>query len=449
MKALRPTALMLALFALTSCAYAPGDISFIVNRCGADYSEYLQGIDWEKAKKIKVRIRQGDFRPSYIGMYMEQAYVMSIENADDSSHSFRAIEFFRAVALEGLREVGESFQNVECLDGIAIPPRKTMELRFVAVRDGTYEFDSNPLMISLAMVGSSGGFITIEPPRIISESPLKSLKLRESSALGPVEEEAKPPGLFDDPEEDSGPGLFDDQEETTEPPPGLFDDEDVPDEPPTGLFDDDEPLQPIEPSPSMPVESVPAPDLEPEEKPDEGLFGEPIQPDVTEPQPDEGLFGEPAPELVPDETPPEAPIVDVTPEIPSDEPAEELFEVDPEVIEEEEEIVETEPKAPVEELFEPEEELFFEEEPTTEIPDETLPEAPIESVDEVPESVTAETEKTVPEAVPVPEVPSAIPEGYAPLDGPPADIYSDPPDAVNTGPGSGGDSGEDLLGSTG
>ena len=451
MLALRPTAILLALFALASCAYIPGGDNFNFNKCKVDYSEHLQGVDWEKAKKINVRIRQGDFTPTYIGLYMAQPYVLSIENADDYSHSFRAMDFFRAIALDGVRIGGGRFEAVDCLDGVGVPAGKTTQLRFVAVRDGTYEYDDNSLMISLAMIGSGGGFITIEPPRVISESPVKHLMLRENTIVE-SREEPKPSGLFDDQEEAPAPspGLFDDQETAPVPPSGLFDDQEVaPTEPSTtSLFGDE---QPVQPSPSVPVQAIEPP----VEAPGEGLFSDPTLTPDTEIKPDEGLFGEPALEPAPDETPSESPEASVTPELPeqspSADPSQRLFESVPELVEKEEEmIVLDESEVPADKpVVSDEEEMFVVEEPALKASPETMPQPPAQDAGDSGESLTAKTETITPEPVPEPQIPAAFPEGFEALEGPPADIYSDPPDVVNTGPGSGGDGGEDTFSNAG
>lgn len=459
MMALKPIALIGGMFLLSSCAYIPGDgsgatgffASLNKNKCSTEYDKYLQGVDWDQAKKISLRIRQGDFRPTYIGLYMNRSYVLSIENADDSDHSFRAMEFFRAVAVAGVKPEGEEFHPVSCLEGVKISPRTTTEIRFVAVRDGSYEFDDNSLMISLAMVGSSGGFITIEPPRKILESPLKHLKLFERSPVSIDRGDTSPPGLFDDQEDGASPapGLFDDQEEDEDSgaAPSLFDDGDSEPADPssTNLFDDGDGEQPIQPSPSMPVETAPT-------DPDESLFGptddaEPPEPPVasvtppSEPAP-EGLFESPP------ETPAEDPmegLFDPEPEKPAEEPTESLFDSpaeppadvqppvsEPEPTPEPESTTALTTPGPIDDT---EEEMFVEEEPVVEIgPVEPPPEdepAPMTTVETMPEPVTP--------------IPSALPEGFSPIEGPPADIFSDPPDPAPGSPGSGGDAGDDMF----
>ena len=102
MLAFRPIALFLALIALSSCAYGPDNSVFSGGRCTTAYGTYLQGVDWQQAKKLNLRIRQGDFLPVYMGLLQEKSYVLAIENADDIGHTFRAMEFFQAVAVAGV-----------------------------------------------------------------------------------------------------------------------------------------------------------------------------------------------------------------------------------------------------------------------------------------------------------------------------------------------------------
>ncbi|MBL6941570.1 MAG: hypothetical protein ISR53_05370, partial [Rhodospirillales bacterium] len=299
MLASRPIALFFALIALSSCAYNPENSVFTGGRCTTAYGEYLQGVDWKQASKLNLRIRQGDFLPVYMGLLQDRSYVLTIENADDIGHTFRAMEFFQAVAVAGVRVDGGKFEKVSCLKGVSIPAGKTMEIRLIAVRDGSYEFEDNSLMFSLAMVGSAGGFITIEPPRELTLTPLDHLKLFERKPIEAAPEETKPTGLFDD------------QEEPAPSPGGLFDDQETPSTgPPSGLFDDPAPEQPIDASPSVPVE--PAPDGEPVESlfQDPSLQPEPDQPAVPT-DPVDSMFEDPSLDQAPPtpETAPDLPVV--------------------------------------------------------------------------------------------------------------------------------------------
>ncbi len=176
MLAFRPTALVLVLIGLSSCAYTPGGkgfpwgINFSGAICDDDSSQVLEGVDWYKAKVLNIRIRQGRFSPTYLGLYVSTPYILIIENADDVDHTFRANDFFRAIAVGGVSADEADFKEMKCIAGVTISPHTKTALRFVAVRDGTYEFEDDSLVNSLAMIGTGGGFITIEPQRRIIEN---------------------------------------------------------------------------------------------------------------------------------------------------------------------------------------------------------------------------------------------------------------------------------------
>jgi hypothetical protein len=407
MLAFRPIALFFALIALSSCAYNPENSVFTGGRCTAAYGEYLQGVDWKQAKKLNLRIRQGDFLPVYMGLLQDQSYVLTIENADDIGHTFRAMEFFQAVAVAGVRIDGGKFEKISCLKGVSIPAGKITEIRLIAVRDGSYEFEDNSLMFSLAMVGSAGGFITIEPPRELPLSPLDHLKLFERKPIEDTRQESKPTGLFDDQEEEPAPS-----------PGGLFDDQETPSsDPPSGLFDDDPaPEQPIDASPSVPVESLfEDPTLQPE----------PDQPAAPADSVD-SMFEDPSLQI-PD-TAPDMPVVSAPVQEPS-EPAPLDFGTDMDtdtddipLLMEDEPVVDPTPEKTDGAPLDDEEEMFVEE---------LLPETPTDTTPSQPQA------------------PLALPDGYEPILGPPADIYSDPPDVVITDPGSGGAAGEDQFDGSG
>ena len=130
MSAFRPIALIGGLVFLTSCAYIPGEEGFTSTllsglsrgKCSTEHDKHLQGVDWEKARKLPLRIRQGDFRPTFMGLYMNTAYELAIENADDTSHTFRAMEFFRAVAVAGVKDAKDEEKIAAALEKVGKMP---------------------------------------------------------------------------------------------------------------------------------------------------------------------------------------------------------------------------------------------------------------------------------------------------------------------------------------
>ena len=230
MKFLRYPALMGALLILTGCAQLSGGSSLVGNSCGTSKSSAKAGpladVDWDSARKLRLRIRQDSFSPTYLSLIQGTPYRLMIENADDDRHVFRAMEFFRSIDVSVVRVIsgpGEGGNNgYNCSGAISVASGGITEARFMAVRDGVYEFDNNSVLLSFFMAGSAGGFIVVQPKRRVPESPVKHLKLLERKPL--ITSPASAP---------SG---------------GLFDDDPVPE-------------QPIEATPSVPVEELPVEEL--------------------------------------------------------------------------------------------------------------------------------------------------------------------------------------------
>ncbi|NQV47680.1 MAG: hypothetical protein HQ504_07855, partial [Rhodospirillaceae bacterium] len=312
-----------ALMVLSGCAFNGGS-EFFAGGCTEETRQHLSGVDWTGARENYLRIRQGEFDPAYIGMFQGRANILIIENRDDESRVFRAIEFFNAIALEGVIDENGNLDDDNCIDAVALGPHETKKLRFVAVRDGVYEFQDNSLLLSMALIGSAGGFITVERPRNIPESPLKHLDLFNRATLT-VDQQPEPPrgGLFDDepgqaPATPQSEGLFDDQtEDPPAQPEGLFDDQtDSPEQPieaaPTSSVEQEEPLE-DETVDKAPGEEMPAfelPDLplsepefepEPEPAPETTVMTEPAEPVMEMPEPELEMMPEPSFESLPDE----------------------------------------------------------------------------------------------------------------------------------------------------
>jgi len=290
MKRLRLAAVMATVFALSACAYGVGGTGVFMADCTKEAAGHTQEVDWEAASAVHLRIRQGEFTPTYIGLIQGRAYVLRVENGDDDDHYFRAIDFFRSVAVERISVVGGRTFESPCVDALSLPSGKTTEVRLVAVRDGSYEFQNNSLLLTMALVGSAGGFITIERPRMVPKSPLESLKLLETIPIKPTTMESRPsPGLFDDEEEEKpSPGLFDDQVEEApdEPPAAAL--RPAPEPVPEGLFG--------EPSPE--ALDLPEPKTESDWTPEQPISSAPSIPVVKDSGPglDNGLNATPEPE---------------------------------------------------------------------------------------------------------------------------------------------------------
>ncbi len=248
----RGVLLLTATLILAACTRDGGVSSYLAGGCADASAKRFEGVDWNNVRQIKMRIRQDEYSPMVVTLTQEQAYVMSIENTDDDSHDFRATEFFQSVAMAKASVGDEVFEN-GCMDAVSLEPGQTAELRFIAVRNGRYDFEDNSLLLAFSRLGGASGSIAIQPKRVVYTPPVRVPDRKPDAQPVPV----KPPG--NEPAS-PGDGLFG-------PPPTV-----EPAPPGDGLFG----TPPIEPAPRPPVTSAPATP----EVPVDDLFGSP------EPTPD-------------------------------------------------------------------------------------------------------------------------------------------------------------------
>ena len=241
--ALRRGAAVSAAVAAAACTTPDLDRYWSSDACREDAIQYVEGIDWARARIVSIRIRQGEYDPLIIRLLQDQPYVFRIINRDDDFRDFSAVEFFDAVAVDNVSingvDTGES-----CISTVTVPPMQTAELRLVAVRDGRYEFEDQPLPLpGLVSWGGSG---------VISINMKSSIPIARYSDLVPSRPGlAAPPGLAPTPVESEEEETEDEEDGEDAGPPGtksIFADEDEEEEgepkPPTtkSIFDreDDE-----------------------------------------------------------------------------------------------------------------------------------------------------------------------------------------------------------------
>ncbi|HEC90285.1 MAG TPA: hypothetical protein ENI55_01325 [Alphaproteobacteria bacterium] len=223
--------LLTATLILAACTRDGGVSSYLAGGCADASAKRFEGVDWDKVRQIEMRIRQDEYSPMVVTLTQGQAYIMSIKNDDDDNHNFRATEFFRSVAMAKASIGDEVFEN-GCMDAVSLEPGQAAELRFIAVRTGRYDFEDNSLLLALSNLGGASGSIAIQPKRVVYTPPVRVPDKKPAAAPG---NEPAPPGD----------GLFG-------PPPTI-----EPAPPGDGLFG----APPIEPAPRQPVTSAPSEDL--------------------------------------------------------------------------------------------------------------------------------------------------------------------------------------------
>ncbi len=181
---LKPYHLVAALpFVVSACGSGQGP--FYAQGCPADAAERVQAADWARVKTITVSAQRDAFDPMIVTLTKGRPYVLRLENGDRTSHFFRAPDFFKAIALEsatvGSRELAEP-----CPVRVTLEAEETAEFRFVAVRDGHYNFED--AMLSFTLRSGASGVITIESRRAFSVGALNPVKIE-----GPAPAETSAP----------------------------------------------------------------------------------------------------------------------------------------------------------------------------------------------------------------------------------------------------------------
>lgn len=149
--------ILAAVVALAGCA--GGSDIYFGSSSVPDAEKIVTEADWDKATRIKVDIRQDEFRPAIIRLFVGEPYILSFENRDDSSHSVSASEFFGTVALRYLVENGEPRAKGVRLYSIGLAPGETKEIHFVPTLDGWYQYSDGSSGILFYSRGAALGTV--------------------------------------------------------------------------------------------------------------------------------------------------------------------------------------------------------------------------------------------------------------------------------------------------
>ena len=114
--------------------------------------------------------------PIVVTLTQNRPYVLRLENADRVSHVFRAPDFFRAIAIESATVGGQELTEA-CPKRIILEAEESAELRFVAIRDGHYDYKDAPFPVTFG--GGAIGVISIEPRGDYTVGSLNPVKIEE------------------------------------------------------------------------------------------------------------------------------------------------------------------------------------------------------------------------------------------------------------------------------
>ncbi len=113
-----------------------------------DVAARVEAVDWTQSKIVTVALSEFKFEPTTLRFQEGVDYRLRLRNTGDSPHTFVSEGFFKAIAAEKLISAdgmiaSPYLQTIEVLSG------SEKELRFVAVRQGTYDLECTVLLHAL------------------------------------------------------------------------------------------------------------------------------------------------------------------------------------------------------------------------------------------------------------------------------------------------------------
>ncbi|MSO53942.1 MAG: hypothetical protein EXQ90_02230 [Rhodospirillales bacterium] len=163
MGSLRRAAGILGLcLATASCTSGTCSMTWL-QECVDDPGRRLRGINWLEAEKIDIRIRDGELQPMTVRLSQGKPYVFRVQNRDDWSQRFQSADFFSAIVV-GKSSVDGAESKEPCISSVMVEPEKTVEIEFVAVRDGRYPVEVRSILKPPMMPGVGHGVVGIRQP---------------------------------------------------------------------------------------------------------------------------------------------------------------------------------------------------------------------------------------------------------------------------------------------
>lgn len=126
--------------------------------CDTETAASVKAEDWDKADVAAIRIRQGNFAPMIVHADKGKPTILRIVNGDDGFHTFRAPEFFDNISIAKVTR-GTDQAGPGCHSLMTIPANKTVEIHFVPLRDGRYEFTDD--LVPAVLSGGAVGIVNI------------------------------------------------------------------------------------------------------------------------------------------------------------------------------------------------------------------------------------------------------------------------------------------------
>ncbi|MEO5336540.1 MAG: cupredoxin domain-containing protein [Magnetospirillum sp. WYHS-4] len=157
-KALQASLAAIVALGLAACETNGTARGGLFGGCDTGTARGIEAEVWEKADVAAIRIRQGNFSPMVVHAAKGRPTILRIVNGDDEFHTFKAPEFFRNISIAKVTR-GTDEDGPGCHSLLTIPAQRTVEIHFVPLNDGHYEFQDD--LIPLVFSGGSVGIVNV------------------------------------------------------------------------------------------------------------------------------------------------------------------------------------------------------------------------------------------------------------------------------------------------
>ena len=113
-----------------------------------DVAARVEAVDWTQSEIVTVDLSEFKFEPTTLRFQEGVDYRLLLRNTGDRPHTFVSEGFFKAIAAEKLISA-DGMIATPYLQTIEVLPGSEKELRFVAVRQGTYDLECTVLLHAL------------------------------------------------------------------------------------------------------------------------------------------------------------------------------------------------------------------------------------------------------------------------------------------------------------
>ncbi|MBI4688487.1 MAG: cupredoxin domain-containing protein [Nitrospirae bacterium] len=135
-----------------------------------DAPERVKAADWAKMQIISISMTEHKFTPSELVFKADMPYKLVLKNEGRDMHYFVSEGFFRAIALRKVQSISGEVK-APYLTAVEVYPGHIIELYFIPVRGGNYEFICT---IAGHLENGMKGNIRIENSKPASPSPAPS-----------------------------------------------------------------------------------------------------------------------------------------------------------------------------------------------------------------------------------------------------------------------------------